>query len=173
MNQKKTSNLNQKKSKNKPSEATERARAIREYSAGGVVFRTTETGLEFLLIQDLKKRWSIPKGHVESGETLEQTAIREIGEETGLKQLKIHDKLDKVHFFYRREGKLIYMTTFIFLIESTDHDETLVLENSEGIIGVKWFTAEQSMLVMEYKDLKNLLDLAINKINSLEASNAQ
>lgn len=123
-------------------------------------------------MQDVKKRWSIPKGHVESGETLEQTAVREIGEETGLTKLTIHDKLDKVHFFYRREGKLIYMTTFIYLVESTDPSEPLVLENSEGIVDLKWFTAEQASQVMEYKDLKVLLDLAIAKIDQLESARA-
>lgn len=123
-------------------------------------------------MQDVKKRWSIPKGHVESGETLEQTALREIGEETGLTKLKIHDKLDKVHFFYRRESKLIFMTTFIYLIESTDPNEPLILESSEGIVGLQWFSPEQASQVMEYKDLKVLLELAENKIKNLEQARA-
>ena len=78
---------NNQSKKNNPK--NQRTKAVREYTAGGVVFRIKNGALEFLLLQDVKGRWSIPKGHVESGETLEQTAVREIGEETGLMGIKI------------------------------------------------------------------------------------
>jgi len=116
------------------------------------------------LLQDLKARWSIPKGHVESGETLEQTAIREIGEETGLTKIKIISKLDKIHFFYRMNNKLIFMTNFVYLIESYDHQEKLTPEDSEGIVDVQWFEAEQAYDVLEYKATKVILREAINRI---------
>ena len=59
-------------------------KAIREYTAGGVVYRPGEDGtVDILMIQDRAGRWTIPKGHVEEGERLEQTAVREVGEETG------------------------------------------------------------------------------------------
>lgn len=168
MNQKKTTIQSRSKKTNKSSRAS---RAIREYTAGGLVFRKKADRLEFLLIQDLKDRWSIPKGHVESGETLEQTAVREIGEETGLKSLKIIDKLDKIHFFYRLEGKLIFMTTFVFLMEATDPAEEVVAENSEGIIDVAWFSGEEARDLIEYKDTKVLLEMALRKINKLGEKN--
>ncbi len=161
MNQKKTTKNQPKNRLTKPSRAS---RAIREYTAGGLVYRKVGDKMEFLLIKDLKERWSIPKGHVESGETLEQTAVREIGEETGLKSLEIIDKLDKIHFFYRMEGKLIFMTTFVFLIESTDPDEEVIAENSEGIIDVKWFSDIEAHDLIEYKDTKALLEMALEKI---------
>ncbi len=56
----------------------------REPTAGGVIFRRNKKGeIEILLIQDSKDRWTIPKGHIEEGETAEQTALREIHEEAG------------------------------------------------------------------------------------------
>lgn len=145
------------------------ARAVREYSAGGVVFRTTTKGVEFLLIEDLKGRWSVPKGHVEAGETLEQTALREIGEETGLKDTQIVEKLDKVHFFYRFEGRLIFMTTFIYLIEALNPDEPIVVEESEGIVGARWFSTTKAQQILEYKDLKNLMARSVDIIKEREA----
>ncbi|OYW42573.1 hypothetical protein B7Z28_01420, partial [Candidatus Saccharibacteria bacterium 32-45-3] len=55
---------------------------VREPTAGGIVFRRNkENEVEILLIQDAKDRWTIPKGHIEEGETAQQTAKREIGEE--------------------------------------------------------------------------------------------
>ena len=165
MNQKKTPKRPNKKTRNSQNQ---KARAVREYSAGGIIFRRSEKGLEFLLIQDLKNRWTIAKGHVESGETLEQTALREITEETGLRSLHIIDQLDKLHFFYRMKGKLIFMTNFVFLIEATDPSEELVPEESEGIIDVRWFDEATARAMIEYKATKVLFDSAIRKIRDLE-----
>src|SRR5688500_11276582 len=106
--------MNQKKTKRKAKSSQKPPRAIREFTAGGVVFRRVDGKIEILMIQDRVGRWTIPKGHVEEGEKLEETAIREVGEETGLLDVKIHELLDKIHFFYRKEGKLIFMTTYVF-----------------------------------------------------------
>ncbi|MEI6169525.1 MAG: NUDIX domain-containing protein [Candidatus Saccharibacteria bacterium] len=141
-----------------------RAKAVKEYTAGGVVFRVKNAQLEFLLLQDVKGRWSIPKGHVESGETLEQTAIREIGEETGLMDIKIIDKLDKINFFYRMNGKLIFMTTFVFLMESLDLNETVTPEKSEGIVDVSWFDEMAAIRAIEYKATKVLLEEGAKRV---------
>ena len=64
---------------------------VREPTSGGIVFRLTpdQKDIEILLIQDSKNRWTIPKGHIEPGETAKQTAIREIGEEAGLKNIDL------------------------------------------------------------------------------------
>lgn len=120
--------------------------------------------IEIVLLQDPRARWSIPKGHVESGETLDQTAVREITEETGLKSLKVLSKLDKIHFFYRMNNKLIFMTNFVYLIEATDPLEELIPEQSEGIVDVQWFEAEQAYDILEYKATKVILREAINRI---------
>ena len=154
----------QKKTRQNHKSKNHRAKAVKEYTAGGVVFRIKEGQLEFLLLQDVKGRWSIPKGHVESGETLEQTAIREIGEETGLMNIKIIDKLDKIHFFYRMNGKLIFMTTFVFLMESIDLDETLMPEKSEGIVDVSWFDEQAALRAIEYKATKVLLEEGAKRV---------
>ena len=73
---------------------------VREPTAGGIVFRMTpdQKDIEILLIQDSKNRWTIPKGHIEPGETAKQTAVREIGEESGLKHVDVLTWLGKIHF---------------------------------------------------------------------------
>lgn len=158
--------INQKK-KNPKRKSTRppRLKAVREYTAGGMVFRRAAAGkIDILMIQDRKGRWTIPKGHVEEGETFEQTAVREIGEETGLTKLVIRDKLDKIFFFYRREGLLIYMTTHIFLIEALGDTNALVAEDSEGIVDVKWFEKDEALQQIEYKDTEKLFMLGLKKL---------
>ena len=92
---------------------------VREPTAGGIVFRRDEKGaIEILLIQDAKDRWTIPKGHIEEGETAQQTAKREIGEEAGLKEVDVLGWLGKIHFRYRRIDKLVLMTTQIYLVRA-------------------------------------------------------
>lgn len=137
-------------------------RFVREYSAGGIVVRR-HRGWQVLMIKDYRGRWTIPKGHVEEGEALEQTAIREIGEETGLTKLNILDRLDKVHFFYRREGKLIFMTVYVFLVEATG-DEPLVMEVNEGITGVRWFPVAQALKQAAYENQVDLLKKGLKKL---------
>ncbi|HMS91926.1 MAG TPA: NUDIX domain-containing protein [Candidatus Saccharibacteria bacterium] len=143
-----------------------RAKAVREYTSGGIVFRIVkDKTIEIALLQDLKARWSLPKGHIESGETAKQTAIREVSEETNLKSLKIISQLDKIHFFYRLNGKLIFMTNFIFLIESTDLSEKMQTEEDvPWIVDVQWFEAEQAYDILEYKATKVIMREAINRI---------
>ena len=64
---------------------------VREPTSGGIVFRFTrdKKDIEILLIQDSKERWTIPKGHIEPGETAKMTARREIEEETGLRNVSV------------------------------------------------------------------------------------
>ena len=77
---------------------------VREPTAGGVIFRHNKRDgqVEILLIQDAKNRWTIPKGHIEEGESAKQTAEREIREETGLKEMRVLQWLGKINFRYRR-----------------------------------------------------------------------
>ena len=149
-----------------------RIRAVREYTAGGVVFRHVGEGrTEILMIQDRLGRWTIPKGHVEEGESLEQTALREVTEETGLHQLRLGEKLDKLHFFYRKEGKLIFMTTYVFLMEALGDSDNVIPEDSEGIVDAKWFDAGKALSLIEYRDTERLFRLALSKINQPSSLN--
>jgi 8-oxo-dGTP pyrophosphatase MutT (NUDIX family) len=119
--------------------------------------------VQILMIQDLLGRWTIPKGHVEEGESLEQTAVREVAEETGLTHLRLGEKLDKLHFFYRREGKLIFMTTHVYLMEAVGDTDRIVAENSEGIVDAKWFDANKALGLIEYRDTERLFRMALAK----------
>jgi 8-oxo-dGTP pyrophosphatase MutT (NUDIX family) len=166
--------MNQKKNRrpnrpNKPKNPRH-IKAVREYTAGGVVFRRVGERVEILMIQDRLGRWTIPKGHVEEGESLEQTAVREVAEETGLTHLRLGEKLDKLHFFYRKEGKLIFMTTYVFLMEALGDTDKVIPEDSEGIVDAKWFDYDKALGLIEYRDTERLFRLGLSKLQKREAA---
>lgn len=137
---------------------------VREPTAGGIVFRLTndQKDIEILLIQDSKGRWTIPKGHIEPGETAKQTAIREIGEESGLFHIQVLMWLGKIQFQYRRIDKLVLMTTQIYLVRALDDAEIPTKE--QWMKGIKWFKFNDAIDAIEYEDIEKLMLLAKNKI---------
>lgn len=136
---------------------------VREPTAGGIVFRRDKNGaVEILLIQDSKDRWTIPKGHIEEGETAQQTARREIGEEAGLHNVEVLNWLGKIHFRYRRVDKLVLMTTQIYLVKALG--DTNAIQKEEWMNDIKWFTFHDALDVIEYEDIGKLMLLAMKKI---------
>jgi len=128
---------------------------VREPTAGGIVFRHGKEGMEILLIQDAKDRWTIPKGHIEDGETAVQTARREIGEEAGLTEIDMLGWLGKIHFRYRRIDKLVLMTTQIYLVRVRSSGEEIKKE--EWMNGIKWFPFNEALDLIEYEDIAKLM----------------
>lgn len=136
---------------------------VKEPTSGGMIFRRTENNqLEILLIQDAKNRWTIPKGHIEKGETAKQTAEREIREETGLKEMTILGYLGKINFRYRRMSSLVLMTTEIFLVRAEGNSSKLKPE--EWMNGIKWFSAAEALDKIEYEDIGKLILIGLKKI---------
>ena len=139
---------------------------VREPTSGGIIFRLTKDGkdIEILLIQDSKERWTIPKGHIEPGETAKMTARREIEEETGLRNVSILAWLGKIHFKYRRVDKLVLMTTQVYLVQALDEKERPTAE--KWMKGIRWFSFADALDVIEYEDIEKLMLIAKKKIRA-------
>lgn len=136
---------------------------VREPTAGGIIFRRDAKGeIEILLIQDTKDRWTIPKGHIEPGETAQQTARREIGEEVGLHDIEILGWLGKIHFRYRRIDKLVLMTTQIYLVRAGRDANDIKKEEWMNDLG--WFKFHEALDMIEYEDIGKLMLLAMKRI---------
>ena len=103
-----------------------------------------------------------PEGTYRKGETAKQTAIREIGEESGLFHIQVLSWLGKIHFQYRRIDKLVLMTTQIYLVRAMDNAEIPTKE--QWMKGIKWFKFNDALDAIEYEDIEKLMLLAKNKI---------
>ncbi len=134
----------------------------REPTSGGVIFRHGKDGLEILLIQDAKNRWTIPKGHIEEGETAVDTARREIAEEAGLKNVDMLGWLGKIHFRYRRLERLVLMTTQIYLVRAKG--DTDAIQKEEWMNDIKWFPFNEALDAIEYEDIAKLMLKASKRI---------
>ena len=136
---------------------------VREPTAGGIVFRRNANGgIQFLLIQDAKNRWTIPKGHIEEGEDSKTTAEREIREETGLEKMEILQWLGKINFRYRRITSLVLMTTEIFLVRAKGNSDKLKPE--DWMNDCKWLEAKDALDKIEYEDIGKLMLVALTQI---------
>ena len=137
---------------------------VREPTAGGIVFRHNQkTGaIEFLLIQDAKNRWTIPKGHIEEGEQSKETAEREIREETGLQEMEVLNWLGKISFRYRRVSSLVLMTTEIFLVRAKGDTDKLLPE--DWMNDCKWLDSKDALDKIEYEDIEKIILLGLNRI---------
>ncbi|MCL2037939.1 NUDIX domain-containing protein [Candidatus Saccharibacteria bacterium] len=136
---------------------------VREATAGGVIYRVTKAGdLEILLVADHFDRWTIPKGHIEEGETAQETAIREIGEEAGVHELEPICWLGKIHFRYRRQNTLVLMSTQIYLFKALG--DTNKIQKEDWMNGIKWFPFDEAVDIIAYEDIAKLMLLGRNRL---------
>jgi ADP-ribose pyrophosphatase YjhB (NUDIX family) len=135
------------------------AKRVDEVSAGGLVVDTS--GKLGLLIgrRDLKdttgKRilWSLPKGHIEEGETPEEAALREVQEETGIVSV-IEKSLGVIDFWFMAGGKRIHKTVHHYLFR--ENGGVLAAQESE-VDEVAWFPLAEIVERLAYPDEKKLI----------------
>lgn len=104
-------------------------------------------------------KWDLPKGGIEKGEEIEDTAIREVEEETGVTNLKITHKLQKTYHVFKRGGKYKLKVTHWYEMR-TDFTGTPKPQANEGIEKVAWLgTAEiKEALKNSYENIKLLFE---------------
>ena len=103
-------------------------------------------------------KWDLPKGKAERKESIEETAIREVEEETGVKGLKVTKPLSTTYHIFKRNGKHKLKITYWFEMK-TSFDGKLSPEKSEGITKVKWLDekASQEALGNSYANIRVLV----------------
>jgi mutator protein MutT len=135
------------------------AKRVDEVSAGGLV--VDSSGKKGLLIgridaKDAKRErllWSLPKGHIETGETPEQAAVREVKEETGIES-QIDKSLGVIDFWFMAGGKRIHKTVHHFLFKETGGK---IAPQISEVDDVRWFPLEEIVEKLAYPDEKKLI----------------
>ena len=135
------------------------AKRVDEVSAGGLVIDST--GTKGLLIgrRDLKDQtrerllWSLPKGHIEEGETPEQAVIREVQEETGIES-EIASELGVIDFWFMAGGNRIHKTVHHYLFKEVGG--RLAPQITE-VDDVGWFPLNEIIELLAYPDEKKLI----------------
>lgn len=130
---------------------------LKEKSCGAIVFYRSKQGIEFLLLHYGKGHWGFPKGHVEENETEEQTLMRELEEETGIKNAWILPGFrEEVNYFFRESNHPISKIVSFYLLESKTKEVRLSFEHSE----YEWLSFEKALERLSFKNTKELLKKA-------------
>lgn len=122
--------------------------------AGGGLVKNQNDEILFIY---RNKRWDLPKGKAEKNESIEETALREVEEETGVQGLEITNFLQKTYHILKRNGKYKLKETFWFAMK-TDFTGELLPQEDEGITKVKWKNSEktQKALQKSYANIRML-----------------
>ena len=123
-------------------------------AGGGKVYNTKGK----ILFIYRNNKWDLPKGKAEKNETIEETAIREVEEETKVKGLEITKPLPTTYHIFKRNGRYKIKVTYWFEM-TTDFNGKLKPQLKEGITKVKWKSSKKALEAMEnsYANIKLLI----------------
>ena len=130
-------------------------------SAGGVVFRRVNGDVEILLLKHEGGKWMLPKGTIETGETPEAVALREVREETGLSNVRVVGDLgqERYSFFWRTEDTFYNKTVRYFLLEFQGGEEATP-QREEGFVAADWMAVDDALARIKYKETREIVKRA-------------
>ena len=132
---------------------------IEATSAGAILFRDTRGRREYLLLKSRTGDWEFPKGGVEGTEELQQTAIREIKEESGIDQFRLLDGFrEDYEYVFQAGSSTIHKTVHLFIARSFEANAELSSEHND----LQWrdydqaintLTQESTRIILEHADV--------------------
>ncbi|WP_157897619.1 NUDIX hydrolase [Mycolicibacterium rutilum] len=158
--------------KSRPRRPPDRLRTVHETSAGGLVIDGIDGPKDdqvAALIGRIDRRgrmlWSLPKGHIEMGETAEQTAIREVEEETGI-QGSVLAALGSIDYWFVTEGRRVHKTVHHYLMRFLDGE---LSDEDVEVTEVAWVPLRELPSRLAYADERRLAEVAGELIDKLHA----
>ena len=146
---------------------TSRPRPQIEVSAGGLVQSMTDPELVALIShrnRGGRADWCIPKGHVEPGEDLAQTAVREISEETGL-EAEVVEKLGEISYTFKLGQQRIKKTVHHFLLRQTGGEISSDKDPTGEVIEAKWFRLSELEDVLAHENERKVAQQALERLS--------
>ncbi|MGO8965348.1 NUDIX hydrolase [Mycobacterium sp.] len=149
----------------------ERLRTVHETSAGGLVIDGIDRPREeqvAALIGRVDRRgrmlWSLPKGHIELGETAEQTAIREVAEETGIHG-SVLAALGRIDYWFVTDGRRVHKTVHHYLMRCSGGE---LSDEDVEVAEVAWVPIAELPSRLAYADERRLAEVADELIDKLQ-----
>ena len=133
-----------------------RPEPLRVRSAGGVVVKGSGTDLRVALMRSGYGTWVLPKGRLEEGETPAEAALREVGEEIGLRGATLIGEIGQTEHEYDQAGKRHRKQVDWFLLEA-DPEAELSPNPDENALDCGWFTREQALSLLSHADQRRIL----------------
>ena len=138
----------------------------KQTSAGGVIYKKNDGSIQIVLISVRNgQAWCLPKGIVDKGETTEETAVREVREETGLNG-RIIDALGEINYWYfvREENIKCRKKVYFYLMEYVSGDTA---DHDFEVDEAGWFPLEIALEKVSYKGDRMVIEKAIEKLRTL------
>ena len=139
-------------------------------SAGAILFRDTRGQREYLLLKSRPGDWEFPKGGVEGNEELQQTAIREVTEESGVSDFRLIDGFrEEYDYVFEAGGKRIHKTVHLFIARSFEASAQLSNEHRD----LQWRDYEQAINTITQDGPREILKEADSYLDELVAGDSQ
>lgn len=108
--------------------------------------------------------WCIPKGHVEAGEDLAETAVREIGEETGI-TAEVVEKLGEITYSFKIGQQRIKKTVHHYLLRQTGGELSSEMDPTGEVIEAKWFKLSELESVLAHENERKVAQRALELLS--------
>ncbi|MFQ5579388.1 MAG: NUDIX hydrolase [Nitrospiria bacterium] len=142
-------------------------------SSGGVIYRGQEESLQVILISHYNQRgklvWCLPKGSVEEGETLQQTALREVREETGTDG-RILEKIGQIQYWFysKQEDTKIFKTVHFYLMEYLRGNEN---DHDSEVYEARWVASQQALDMLTHDSERQIMEKAARYLSATTSGN--
>ncbi len=147
-----------------------RLRAALATSAGGIVVNANRERPALVVGMRRRSRdavtWTLPKGTPDPGESVEETALREVGEETGL-EVRILERLSSIEYDFTQDGTRIHKTVHYFLMAPVGGD---LSRHDHEFERVRWVPFDEAGGLLSFPTERDLVAATRDRVRELEAA---
>ncbi|PYT00301.1 MAG: NUDIX hydrolase [Acidobacteria bacterium] len=131
---------------------------LNQVSAGGVVYRGDSSNMEVVIVRVVpERRWQLPKGIIDDGETTEQAALREVREESGM-TAEIVAPLETIEYWFTADWddsrRRIHKFVHFFLMRHIDGDGS---DHDHEVDEVRWVTIDEALQTLKFPSERDLV----------------